>query len=92
VYWLFKLATGKEGMGFGDFKLMGALGAWLGWQMIVPILLGASVIGAVVGIGMKMNRSLREGRYVPFGPFLAGAGIAVLLLGQARVQSWLGWI
>ncbi len=91
VYWLFKLTTGKEGMGFGDFKLMGALGAWLGWQMIVPILLGASVIGAVVGIGMKMNRSLREGRYVPFGPFLAGAGIGVLLVGERRVMGWLGW-
>ena len=91
VYWLFKLTTGKEGMGYGDFKLMGALGAWLGWQMIVPILLGASVIGAVVGIAMKMNQSLREGRYVPFGPFLAGAGIAVLLVGERRVLDWLGW-
>jgi leader peptidase (prepilin peptidase)/N-methyltransferase len=91
VYWLFKLTTGKEGMGFGDFKLMGALGAWLGWQMIVPILLGASIIGAVVGIAMKMSKSLREGRYVPFGPFLAGAGIAVLLLGQQRVLGLLGW-
>ena len=91
VYWLFKLTTGKEGMGFGDFKLMGALGAWLGWQMIVPVLLGASVIGAVVGIAMKMSRTLREGRYVPFGPFLAGAGIAVMLLGEQRVLGWLGW-
>jgi leader peptidase (prepilin peptidase)/N-methyltransferase len=91
VYWLFKLTTHKEGMGFGDFKLMAALGAWLGWQMVVPILLGASVIGAVVGIGMKLNRSLREGRYVPFGPFLAGAGIAVMLLGEPRVLAWLGW-
>jgi leader peptidase (prepilin peptidase)/N-methyltransferase len=91
VYWLFKLTTGKEGMGYGDFKLMGALGAWLGWQMIVPILLGASIIGAVVGIAMKMNQSLREGRYVPFGPFLAGAGIAVMLLGEPRVLGWLGW-
>jgi leader peptidase (prepilin peptidase)/N-methyltransferase len=91
VYWLFKLTTGKEGMGFGDFKLMGALGAWLGWQMIVPILLGASIIGAVVGIAMKISKSLREGRYVPFGPFLAGAGIAVLLLGQQRVLGLLGW-
>ncbi len=91
VYWLFKLTTGKEGMGYGDFKLMAALGAWLGWQMIVPILLGASVIGAVVGIAMKLSQSLREGRYVPFGPFLAGAGIAVLLIGQGRVLHWLGW-
>jgi leader peptidase (prepilin peptidase) / N-methyltransferase len=91
VYWLFKLATGKEGMGYGDFKLLAALGAWLGWQMIVPILLLASVIGAIVGIAMKMNSSLREGRYVPFGPFLAGAGIVVMLAGSERVLGWIGW-
>lgn len=91
VYWLFKLTTGKEGMGYGDFKLLAALGAWLGWQMILPIVLGASVIGAVVGIGMKISSQLREGRYVPFGPFLAGSGIVVMLAGQSRVLSWLGW-
>ncbi len=91
VYWVFKLATGKEGMGYGDFKLLAALGAWLGPSMIVPIVLAASVIGAVVGIAMKMGGSLREGRYVPFGPFLAGAGIAILLLGHERVLDWLGW-
>ena len=91
VYWLFKLATGKEGMGYGDFKLLAALGAWLGWQMILPIVLGASLLGAVVGIGMKLSSSLREGRYVPFGPFLAGGGIVVMLAGQHRVLGWLGW-
>jgi leader peptidase (prepilin peptidase) / N-methyltransferase len=91
VYWLFKLTTGKEGMGFGDFKLLAALGAWLGLKMILPILLAASMIGAVVGIVMKLSSSLREGRYVPFGPFLAGAGLAVMLAGQPRVLSWLGW-
>jgi leader peptidase (prepilin peptidase)/N-methyltransferase len=91
VYWLFKLTTGKEGMGFGDFKLLAALGAWLGWQMILPIVLGASVIGAVVGIAMKMSSTLREGRYVPFGPFLAGGGIVVMLAGPERVLGWLGW-
>jgi len=91
VYWLFKLATGKEGMGHGDFKLLAALGAWLGWQMILPIVLGASVLGALVGIGMKFSGALREGRYVPFGPFLAGAGIVVLLAGSERVLGWLGW-
>jgi leader peptidase (prepilin peptidase) / N-methyltransferase len=91
VYWLFKLATGKEGMGHGDFKLLAALGAWLGASMIVPVVLAASVIGAVVGIGMKFGDTLREGRYVPFGPFLAGAGIVVMLLGSARVLDWLGW-
>jgi leader peptidase (prepilin peptidase)/N-methyltransferase len=91
VYWLFKLTTGKEGMGYGDFKLLAALGAWLGWQAIVPILLIASVIGAVVGIGMKMSATLREGRYVPFGPFLAGAGVFVMLAGMPAVMGWLGW-
>jgi leader peptidase (prepilin peptidase) / N-methyltransferase len=90
VYWLFKLATGKEGMGHGDFKLLAALGAWLGWQAILPIVLMASVIGALVGIGMKLSSSLREGRYVPFGPFLAGGGIVVILAGSSRVLGWIG--
>jgi leader peptidase (prepilin peptidase) / N-methyltransferase len=92
VYWLFKLVTGKEGMGYGDFKLLAALGAWLGWPMLVPIALMASVIGAVVGIGMKLSSNLREGRYVPFGPFLAGGGLFVLLVGAPRILGWLGWV
>ena len=91
VYWLFKLITGKEGMGFGDFKLLAALGAWLGVKMILPIVLAASVLGAIVGIAMKLASTLREGRYVPFGPFLAGAGLVVMLAGQTRVLGWLGW-
>ena len=91
VYWLFKLTTGKEGMGFGDFKLLAGLGAWLGWKMILPVLLGASIIGAIVGIVMKMSAALREGRYVPFGPFLAGAGLVVLFAGPDRVLAWLRW-
>jgi leader peptidase (prepilin peptidase)/N-methyltransferase len=91
VYWLFKLATGKEGMGYGDFKLLAALGAWLGVKMLLPIILGASLIGAVVGIAMKLSAALREGRYVPFGPFLAGAAVVVMLAGQPRVMGWLGW-
>ena len=91
VYWLFKLTTGKEGMGFGDFKLLAALGAWLGVKMILPIVLAASMLGAVVGLAMKVSGSLREGRYVPFGPFLAGAGLVVLFAGQPRVLNWLGW-
>ncbi len=91
VYWLFKLTTGKEGMGYGDFKLLAALGAWLGWPMILPIVLGASLIGTVIGVAMKMNSSLREGRYVPFGPFLAGSGLVVMLAGSERVLGWLGW-
>ncbi|MFO1219132.1 MAG: A24 family peptidase [Burkholderiaceae bacterium] len=91
VYWLFKLATGKEGMGYGDFKLLAALGAWLGWQALLPIILAASILGAVVGIAMKFSGALREGRYVPFGPFLAGAGIVVMLIGTRRALDWLGW-
>jgi leader peptidase (prepilin peptidase)/N-methyltransferase len=91
VYWLFKLATGKEGMGFGDFKLLAGLGAWLGWQALLPIVLGASMLGAVVGIAMKVGGALREGRYVPFGPFLAGAGMVVALAGTSRALEWLGW-
>jgi leader peptidase (prepilin peptidase) / N-methyltransferase len=91
VYWLFKLATGKEGMGYGDFKLMAALGAWFGPTMIVPILLMASVVGAIVGIGMKMTKQLREGRYVPFGPFLVGGGLVVLLVGSKPITRALGW-
>ena len=91
VYWLFKLATGKEGMGYGDFKLLAALGAWLGWQAVLPIVLFASVLGAVVGIGMKAMGALREGRYVPFGPFLVGGGLLVVLLGLPRVLGLIGW-
>jgi leader peptidase (prepilin peptidase)/N-methyltransferase len=91
VYWLFKLTTGKEGMGYGDFKLLAALGAWLGWQMLLPIVLGASLIGALVGIGLKLSGGLREGRYVPFGPFLAGGGLVVMFAGAPRVMGWLGW-
>ncbi len=91
VYWLFKLATGKEGMGYGDFKLLAALGAWLGASMILPIVLGASALGAAVGIGMKMSGALREGRFVPFGPFLAGGGLVVLMAGAPRVMGWMGW-
>jgi leader peptidase (prepilin peptidase)/N-methyltransferase len=91
VYWFFKLATGKEGMGFGDFKLLAALGAWLGWQAILPIVLMASVLGAVVGLAMKAGGSLRQGRFVPFGPFLAGGGAVVMLAGLETVLGWIGW-
>jgi len=91
VYWLFKLTTKKEGMGAGDFKLLAAMGAWLGWQMLLPITLAASLVGTVVGLGMMATGSMREGKVIPFGPFLAGGGILVLLAGQARVLDWLGW-
>lgn len=88
VYWAFKLATGKEGMGYGDFKLFAALGAWFGWQALVPIILMSSVIGALVGIALKVFGALREGGYVPFGPFLVGAGLTAMVFGpQAILQT-----
>ncbi|WP_448255290.1 prepilin peptidase [Ottowia oryzae] len=90
VYWAFKLATGKEGMGFGDFKLFAALGAWFGWQALVPIILMASVIGAVVGIVMKLNSSLREGGQIPFGPFLAMAGVTAMVFGPQSILRAVG--
>lgn len=90
VYWAFKLVTGKEGMGFGDFKLFAALGAWFGWQALIPMILMASVIGAVVGIAMKFSSGLREGGYVPFGPFLAGAGLTAMIFGPASILHLFG--
>ncbi|MBY0410850.1 MAG: A24 family peptidase [Burkholderiaceae bacterium] len=87
VYWGFKLATGKEGMGYGDFKLFAALGAWFGWQALVPIILMASVIGAIIGIAMKFQGNLREGGYIPFGPFLVGAGLTALFFGPQAILS-----
>ena len=90
VYWAFKLVTGKEGMGYGDFKLFAALGAWFGWTALVPIILMASVIGAVVGIAMKFTSGLREGGYIPFGPFLAGAGFTAMLFGPQAILRFVG--
>jgi leader peptidase (prepilin peptidase)/N-methyltransferase len=85
IYWIFKLVTGKEGMGYGDFKLFAALGAWFGWPVLIPIILIASIIGAIVGITLKFTTGLREGGYVPFGPFLAGAGFAALIFSPATL-------
>lgn len=90
VYWAFKLATGKEGMGYGDFKLFGAIGAWFGWAALVPIILMASVIGAIVGIGLKFTSGLREGGYVPFGPFLALGGLTAMVFGPSSILRFIG--
>jgi leader peptidase (prepilin peptidase) / N-methyltransferase len=90
VYWAFKLATGKEGMGYGDFKLFAALGAWFGWPALIPMILMASVIGAVIGIAMKFSSGLREGGYVPFGPFLAGAGFTAMVFGPQSILRFIG--
>ena len=89
VHRVFQLVTGKEGMGYGDFKLLAALGAWLGWQALLPVVLLASVLGAAVGLAMKASGTLREGRYVPFGPFLAGGGLAVALAGPQQAARWM---
>ena len=90
VYWAFKLATGKEGMGYGDFKLFAAIGAWLGWQALIPVILMSSVIGAVVGIAIKVFSQLREGGYVPFGPFLALAALTGMIFGPQAILGLIG--
>jgi leader peptidase (prepilin peptidase)/N-methyltransferase len=89
VYWLFKLATGKEGMGFGDFKLLAAIGAWLGWKMLPLVILASSFVGAIAGISLMILA--RRGRDVPipFGPYLAGAGLIALFWGNALVDRYL---
>lgn len=86
VYWLFKLATGKEGMGYGDFKLLAALGAWLGWSMLPTIILLASVVGAVVGICLIVFARRGRDKPIPFGPYLAAAGLIALLYGTPLSQ------
>jgi leader peptidase (prepilin peptidase) / N-methyltransferase len=86
---VFRLITGKQGMGHGDFKLLGALGAWLGPTLLIPIVLLSSLLGAVIGLWLKTRGGLREGRYLPFGPFLAGAGLLVIVLTPAQVARWL---
>ena len=82
VYWLFKLVTGREGMGYGDFKLLAALGAWFGWQALPMILLISSVAGAVIGIGLIVFRRGERGTAIAFGPYLAIAGLATLFAGE----------
>jgi leader peptidase (prepilin peptidase)/N-methyltransferase len=89
VYHLFRLLTGKEGMGYGDFKLFAALGAWLGWQMLLPTILIAALVGAVVGLGLIALRRQDRSAPIPFGPFLAGAGWLVLMFGRPLVGSYL---
>ncbi|MEQ1598145.1 MAG: A24 family peptidase [Methylotenera sp.] len=90
VYWLFKLVTGKEGMGYGDFKLLAAIGAWFGWQLLPAVILLSSVVGAVIGIGMIMFKGKTGGTAIPFGPFLALGGIAALFFGRQLASFYLG--
>ena len=89
VFWLFKLVTGKEGMGYGDFKLLAAIGAWLGWQILPLVILLSSLVGAIIGIGLMIFA--RHGREtpIPFGPYLAIAGMIALFHGQAINHRYL---
>jgi len=89
VYWLFKLLTGKEGMGYGDFKLLAVLGAWMGWQMLPVIILLSSVVGAVVGIILILSRGRDRNIPIPFGPYLAAAGWLALIWGAEINQTYL---
>jgi leader peptidase (prepilin peptidase)/N-methyltransferase len=89
VYWLFKLVTGKEGMGYGDFKLLAAIGAWLGWTMLPLTILLSSLVGAVVGIVLIVVAKHGRNIPIPFGPYLAGGGLIALFWGQPLTQSYL---
>lgn len=90
VYWLFKLVTGKEGMGYGDFKLLAALGAFLGWQMIPLVLLLSSLVGAIIGVSLIATGVIKRQQGIPFGPYLATAGWISLLWGEKIVSGYLG--
>ena len=89
VYWLFKLVTGKEGMGYGDFKLLAAIGAWLGWTLLPLVILLSSLVGAVVGIALIVLAKRGRNIPIPFGPYLAGGGLIALFWGQALTESYL---
>jgi len=89
VFWLFKLATGKEGMGYGDFKLLGAIGAWMGWQALPLAILMSSMVGALVGIGLIVFAKHGRSVPIPFGPYLAAAGVIALLWGRPLTESYL---
>jgi leader peptidase (prepilin peptidase) / N-methyltransferase len=92
IYWLFKLATGKEGMGYGDFKLLAALGAWLGWKMLPVIVLLSSLVGAAVGISMILFAKHGRDKPIPFGPYLAAAGFLALLYGKQIVATYFSYV
>ena len=89
IYWLFKLATGKEGMGYGDFKLLAAIGAWVGWQMLPLVIMLSSIVGAVVGIFLIVGARLGRNVPIPFGPYLAGGGMIALFWGQSLTHGYL---
>ncbi len=92
IYWLFKLTTGKEGMGYGDFKLLGAIGAWLGWKMLPLTILLSSLVGAAVGIALILFAKHGRNVPIPFGPYLAAAGVIALFWGEAITTRYLGML
>lgn len=87
VYWAFKLLTGKEGMGYGDFKLLAAIGAWLGWQVLPLVILLSAAVGTVVGIAGILLKGRDKGAKLPFGPYLAAAGLIAMIWGQ-QLNAW----
>lgn len=89
VYWLFKLTTGREGMGYGDFKLLSALGAWFGWQLLPLILVLSSLVGAIIGISLIVLFKHGRNIPIPFGPYLAGGGLIALFWGQTLTHQYL---
>jgi leader peptidase (prepilin peptidase) / N-methyltransferase len=89
VYHAFRLLTGKEGMGYGDFKLLAAFGAWLGWRMLLPIVLLSAIVGALVGVALIVGRRHERGTPIPFGPFLAAAGWFAMMWGPQIVSGYL---
>ena len=92
VYWVFKLTTGKEGMGYGDFKLLSLIGAWLGWQYLPLVILMSSVVGVIIGIIMLSLKGLKLSTQIPFGPYLAISGWIMLMWGEILYQHYLNWI
>ena len=90
VLWLFKIVTGKEGMGYGDFKLLAVFGAWLGWQFLPLIILLSSLVGAIIGISMMLSKKITRENPIPFGPYIAIAGWVALVWGQDIINWYLG--
>lgn len=92
VFWMFKLVTGKEGMGYGDFKLLAAIGAWLGWQMLPLVILLSATVGAIIGIALMVFARHDRETPIPFGPYLAIAGIIALFHGQVINRHYLNFL
>ena len=90
IYWCFKLITGKEGMGYGDFKLLAAIGAWLGWSMLPIVILFSSLVGAIAGVGLIIAAKLKKNIPIPFGPYLVGGALIALFWGEKLNRAYSG--